>query len=406
VYLPSLVVEAARWAFERSAGAGGSLRIVTAVDVFALALVLLTALAGYRKGLVAGALSLAGIALGAWLGSRVGPQFLNGGHQSPYQPLAALAGAAVGAVVLEMVGTLAGLSLRGGVRGSPFRRADSAGGLMLGAVAGLAAVWVLGAAALFVPGQPGLRRAAQRSSILRELNGVVAPRTLLGVLARIDPFPTFAGQVPPVRAPDPRLARLPAVQAARSSVVRVLGTACGLGVEGTGWVARRGLVVTAAHVIAGEDDTVVQLDSGEPLRAEAAAFDRRNDVAVLRVPGLTARPLRLADPRAGRAVAVLGYPGNGRFTATPARIGPTQVRLTEDAYGRGRVFRELTSLRGRVRHGNSGSPAVDRAGAVETTVFAALVGARGGLGVPAGIVNDALEAAAKGGVVSTGACAP
>jgi S1-C subfamily serine protease len=165
------------------------------------------------------------------------------------------------------------------------------------------------------------------------------------------------------------------------------------------------LVVTAAHVVAGEHDTLIELDSGERLRAEAAAFDRRNDVAVLRVPGLGAPPLRLRNPRKGLAVAVLGYPENGPFAATAARIGPTQVRLTEDAYGTGRVFRELTSLRGRVRHGNSGSPAVDRTGAVATTVFAALVGARGGLGVPSSIVARAL-AHARAGTVSTGPCAP
>jgi S1-C subfamily serine protease len=189
-------------------------------------------------------------------------------------------------------------------------------------------------------------------------------------------------------------------------VVRVLGTACGLGVEGTGWVGGPGLVVTAAHVVAGQHDTLVELVDGERLRAQAAAFDRRNDLAVLRVDGLNATPLRLVAPRVGAPVAVLGYPNNGPFTATPGRIGPTQVRLTQDAYGTGHVFRELTSLRGSVRHGNSGSPAVDRDGNVETTVFASLVGARGGLGVPTGVVSRNLDSAQRGLTVSTGPCAP
>ena len=344
---------------------------MTFIDGLALLVVVLAALAGFRKGLVAGALSVIGILLGAWLGSRVGPDFLRGGQRSPYQPLAALAGAAVGAILFETLGT------------------------------------VLGAVALFIPGDPGLRRAAQRSTVLRELNGVVPPRRLLGVLARIDPFPALAGQAPRVAAPDPRIARFSSVRDARPSVVRVLGSACGLGVEGTGWVAASGLVVTAAHVVAGQHDTVVQVESGDRLSAVAAAFDRRDDVAVLRVAGLDARPLRLTAPHTGTAVAVLGYPENGPFTVTPARIGPTQVRLTEDAYGTGHVFRELTSLRGRVRHGNSGSPAVDRSGAVETTVFASLIGARGGLGVPSQIVARVLAAAEHTtGTVSTGPCAP
>src|SRR5436853_2430923 len=190
---------------------------------------------------------MVGILIGAWIGSRVGPAFLSGGHESPYQPLAALAGAAIGAIVLETAGTLAGSALRAGRRVRPLHSFDAAGGLVLGALSGLVVVWVLGAVAFFVPGEPGLRRAAQRSAVLRHLNTVVPPRELIGVLARIDPFPSLAGQAPRVAAPNPALARSPGVVAARSSVARVLGTACGLGVEGSGWVAADGLVVTAAH---------------------------------------------------------------------------------------------------------------------------------------------------------------
>ena len=379
---------------------------MTALDVLALVLIVVAALAGYRKGLVAGALSVIGIVLGAWLGSRIGPQFLSGGQESPYQPLAALAGAAIGAIVLETLGTLVGSAVRARGKLRPFQGADSAGGLILGVFSGLFVVWVLGAVALFVPGEPGLRRAAQRSTVLRHLNDVVAPRELIGVLARIDPFPSFAGEAPRVAPPNPQLARSRRVLGARASVVRVLGTACGLGVEGTGWVAAPGLVVTAAHVVAGEADTLVQLSDGERLRGVAVAFDPRNDVAVLRIGGLDAPPLRLAEPRTGQAVAVLGYPNDGPFASTPARIGPTVVRVTEDAYGNGHVFRELTSLRGVVRHGNSGSPAVDAQGRVETTVFASLIGARGGLGVPTKIVAQAIDDARDGGTVSTGGCAP
>ena len=379
---------------------------MTTVDVLALVVVAAAALAGYRKGLIAGALSVAGIALGAYIGSQLGPRLLSGGQHSPYQPLAALAGAAVGAILLETLGTIVGSTLRGGVRFSPLRPFDSVGGLVLGAVSGLVVIWVLGAVALFVPGQAGLRRAAQRSTLLRQLNGVVPPRELLGVLARIDPFPALAGQVPRVAPPDPRLSRSTAVSLDRASVVRVLGTACGVGVEGTGWVGGKDLVVTAAHVVAGQKDTLVEVSSGERLRATAATFDRRNDVAVLRVDGLNLPPLELVQPRVGTPVAVLGYPENGPFTATPARIGPTQVRLTQDAYGTGHVFRELTSLRGRVRHGNSGSPAVDIDGRVRTTVFASLVGARGGLGVPTKIVAAALHRAATGAATTTSSCAP
>jgi uncharacterized membrane protein required for colicin V production len=377
---------------------------VTKVDLIVIGFVALTSFIGWRKGLVASALSLAGIILGALLGSRLAPQLLEGGTSSPYTPLAALAGAAVGAIVFETLGTLAGSALRSRLRKPRLSTFDSAGGLVLGAVAGLAVVWVLGAVALLLPGQADLRRGAQGSALLRRLNQVIPPTDLLNALARIDPFPVITGPAAPVAPPDPRLTGARGVRAAAPSVVRVLGTACGLGVEGSGWVARPNLVVTAAHVVAGQKDTVVELQSGGRLRADVVAFDRRNDVAVLRVADLGLRPLPLAPARPGVAVAVLGFPENGPFTATPARIGRTSVVLAEDAYGTGPVARPITSLRGRVRHGDSGAPAVDARGAVEATIFAARLRTAGGYGVPAEVVRAALEKARA--PVSSGDCAP
>jgi uncharacterized membrane protein required for colicin V production len=378
---------------------------VTKVDLGAIAFCLLTAFIGWRKGLLASALSVLGIVLGAWLGSRLGPELLEGGSDSPYTPLAALAGAAVGAIVLETLGTFAGSALRGRLKTPRLRSFDAIGGVVLGGLAGLAVVWVIGAAALLWPGQTGLRQGAQRSFVLRRLNEVVPPRELLNALARIDPFPAITGPAAPARPPDPRLASAPAVKRAADSIVRVLGTACGIGVEGTGWVAGPHLVVTAAHVVAGEDDTLVALESGARYVAQVAAFDPRNDVAVLRVAELDARALRLVEPRPGTAVAILGFPENGPFAVTPGRIGRTAVVPSENAYGRGPVLRAITALRGNVRHGDSGAPAIDTDGAVETTVFAARRGSRGGYGVPASAIRRALDEAG-GQPVSTGGCAP
>ncbi len=377
---------------------------MTKVDLIAFGFVAITAFIGWKKGLVASALSVAGIVLGAWLGSRVAPALLEGGSSSPYTPLAALAGAAVGAILLETLGTLAGASLRSRIRKPRLSTFDAFGGVALGAVAGLAIVWVLGAVALLLPGQADLRHGAQKSTLLRRLNEVISPEKVLNALARIDPFPAITGPAAPVALPDARLAHAPAVRAAGPSVVRVLGTACGVGVEGTGWTARTSLVVTAAHVVAGQDDTTVELQSGARLPAQVVAFDQRNDIAVLRVDGLGLRPLPLAPARSGTSVAVLGYPENGPFTATPARIGRTSVVLAEDAYGRGPVTRAITSLGGRVQHGDSGAPAVDARGGVESTVFAARLRTVGGYGVPDKVVRAALNSAH--GPVSTGDCAP
>lgn len=378
---------------------------VTRVDWIALGFVALMALLGLRRGLIAGALSAAGIVVGAVIGARTAPHLLSGGSHSPYTPLAALAGATLGAMLLESVGSLAGMWLRQGLRIPPLRAVDSLGGLVLGAVTGLAVVWVLGAVALQLPGQTKLRRGVQESLVLRRLNAAVSPAAVLNALARVDPLPELAGPLAPIERPDPAVLRDPVVRRASASVVRVLGTACGLGVAGTGWVAAPGLVVTAAHVVAGEDDTtVVEIRSTRRLRAEPVAVDTRNDVAVLRVEGLGGKPLRLASPRPGTGVAILGYPGNRAFTSTAGRIGRTTAVFAQDASGGHRVFRSITTLAGEVRPGNSGSPAVDAGGAVETTVFASRVAVGGGYGVPDDPVRRAIAHGRAGDRASTGAC--
>lgn len=375
---------------------------MTAVDWVALVLVLLAAAGGAVQGFVWSGLSLAGLVVGAILGGRLAPVVLAHGSSSRYAPLVALGGAIALSVGFELIGSTLGAVIRSRERTRRLRNLDSVGGVVAGALVGLVVVWVLGAMALQLPGQTQFREAVQRSAVLRQLNSIVPPRTLLNALARIDPFPTLAGPPLPAGPVDPRVLARPGVQHAAPSVVRVLGTACGLGVEGTGWVAANGLVVTAAHVVAGESDTSIVTRTGT-LTAQAVAFNPHDDVAVLRVPGLTERPLRLVDPRPGTPVAVVGYPENGPLAAVPGRIGTTATVLAPDAYGRGPVSRSVTSLSGDVRHGDSGGPSVDAAGAVEAMVFAARASGGGGYGVPASIVRRALARAR--GPVSTGPCA-
>ncbi|MGZ4309290.1 MAG: MarP family serine protease [Gaiellaceae bacterium] len=375
---------------------------MTLVDWLAVALVLVAALGGAAQGFVWSSLSLVGLALGAVIGGRIAPILLAGGAHSQYAPVIALAGAVTLALVFELLGSTAGAALRRRERRF-LREADSMAGVVAGALIGLVVVWVLGAMALQLPGQTKLRLAVQRSLVLRHLNAIVPPGTILNALARIDPFPRLAGPPVPTLPPDPRVLEQPGVQTAAASIVRVLGTACGLGVEGSGWVARPGLVVTAAHVVAGETDTTVTTVTGRTLPARAVAFDPHNDVAVLRVPGLSARPLRLADPKYGTAVAIVGYPQNGPFDAVPGRVGSTATVITQDAYGRGPVTRTVTSLSGDVRHGDSGGAAVDASGAVQSTVFAARVNGTGGYGIPAAIVRRDLASTRV--PVSTGPCA-
>jgi S1-C subfamily serine protease len=377
---------------------------VTKVDWLALAFVTLTALLGLKKGLIASALSVTGIVVGAIVGARLAPQLLTGGSNSPYTPLAGLAGAAFGAVLFETAGAFLGGMARGALPLPPLRALDSAGGFVLGAAAGLALVWVVGASALLIPGQKDLRRAAQQSLVLQRLYSALPPSSVMKILARVDPFPSIGGPLAPVDPPDPTLLESPGVRSAAPSVVRVLGTACGLRIAGSGWVVEPSLVVTAAHVVAGQEDTVVTSSRLPRTPVTVVAFDRKNDLALLRVPGLRLRPLPLRKPKPGQPVAILGYPENGPLTVVAGRLGATSVVLSEDAYGHGPVARTITAVRGDVRHGDSGGPTVDTSGNVATTVFAARLGSKGGFGIPIDVLRKLLRRDLSHSV-STGACA-
>jgi S1-C subfamily serine protease len=379
---------------------------VTGLDWLILVFVLAMGVWGYHQGLLVGSLSLAGFALGAFAGSRLGPALLADGSESPYAPAIALLGAL-------LVGGIVAVSLEGvahAIRARVLRRdgvmiVDAAGGALLLAALGLGLAWLFGAVALNTPGAKDLRQAVQRSAILRALNGTFPPSGgLLNILNRIDPRVAINGPSPGVGPPDSRLAGDPDIVESEDSVVKVLGTACGLGVEGSGWVVAPGLVITNAHVIAGEEDTTVTPSGGSAHDAIPVHFDSTNDFALLRVGSLDSPALRLAgDPAAGTPGAVVGYPENGSFTISPARLGATGTVISQDAYGRGPVSRRMTALRGEIRSGNSGGPMVDGAGAVLTTVFAATTeGKPSGYGVPNEIVREAL--ADSTGEVDTGPC--
>ena len=381
-----------------------TLGFLTGIDWVIVGAVVLLGLFGWAQGFISGVLALAGFVAGAWLGTRIAPLVLSGGRESQWAPAFALIGAIVAGGVLAAGFEGVGARLRARLRSPAFATVDGALGAVLIACVGLLIAWVLGAVALRA--DPDVRRDVQQSTILRQLNAILPPTgPLLNTLRALDPFPHIDGPSANVPAPRAGIARDPQVQEARRSVVKILGSACGVGVEGSGWVARDGIVVTNAHVVAGQEDTRVLPEGREPaLDAQAIAFDPKNDIAVLRVDGLDAPALEMAnDPKSGTSAAILGFPLNGPYDVRPGRLGQTRDVVTQDAYGRGPVRRRIASLRGVVRSGNSGGPMVDGAGRVVATIFAATTsGPRGGYAIPNEIVRD--ELANASGPVGTGPC--
>ncbi|MCW2926991.1 MAG: Colicin production protein [Thermoleophilia bacterium] len=391
------------------------------LDLLIISITLALAALGYAQGFIVGAASIGGLALGALVGTRVTHALLDrsGGEAGAAGAAnwAPIIGLGVG-LLITLIGAMAmqdlGASLRGQVRDrvAEMTIADHVmGAILLGAV-GLLIAWVSAAAAVGIPQLRELRPQIVTSRIVSELNGVLPDAgPLLGVIASYDPFPTFDGGKIVAAAPDAALPRDPEVRNASRSVVRVVGTACGYRITGTGWVGATGYVITNAHVVAGQRDTAVQVAGrGELIDADVVSFDEVNDIAVLRVGGLDLTPLRpIAKVDQGAAAAVLGYPENRGFVATPARFSDERTVRGDDIYGLGSHQRRVTSFRGIVRHGNSGGPVVDGDGRVISTVFASTVGSqvRGGYGVPNDLAGDALafgRAVPDGKVVRTGRC--
>ena len=299
------------------------LGFMSLVDWVIVAFVAVLAVWGFRQGLIVGVLGLGGLVIGVILGSRAAPLLLEGGSGSPYAPLFALLGGLLGGSLALGIAVSVGDGVRSAaVRGPLGRILDGAGGAILIAAVGVALVWIAGAAYLYSAAPGPLRDEVRGSTLLAEVNGVLPPSgPLIEALYKIDPFPRVAASPGPVQAPDAGIGADPEVRSSARSVVRVSGTSCGLGVMGSGWVVAPGLVVTNAHVVAGQRDTEVQTFDGRVTRAVPVAYEPRNDIAVLAADvALPALGLE-AGSSVDLPAAVIGYPQDGPLTVTPARAG-------------------------------------------------------------------------------------
>jgi len=301
---------------------------VNLIDLIMIAIVLLLGYAGFRQGLVVGLCSLVGFVIGLYGATRLAQHLLAGGTSSPYAPVWGASCALALAVLFSAGMESFGIQLRDRVHLSGAALIDRALGGLLALVIGLLGVWISAAIIVGVPQLRTARAAIVQSKIIQQLNETLPPTgNFLNLLARYDPLPSVNGPRIVVQAPDVRTLADPEVRAAANSVVRVVGTACGFAVTGSGWVAKQHIVITNAHVIAGEDDTAVQVKGGRnDLRAQVLWFDPVQDLAVLYVPELGRAPLTIAKAAIPSApAAVLGYPENGPFDSRPARINDSRL---------------------------------------------------------------------------------
>lgn len=385
------------------------------VDIIVVLVLIAALFGGLLRGLVATAGTLVGIILGAviavWLTPVIAPIFAGWEYRSLVLAIIALGIV----VVLASIGTAVGARLRRGVDRAKLAPLDRILGGLVNTVAA-AIVLLLASGAIVGSGMPVVAPAVASSRVLGAIDAITPP-AVDSALAELRGFivdegiprvgdllaPEVEPTAPPVSLDDPQLER------AAASVARISGNAyaCGASLTGSGFVVANDLVVTNAHVVAGVDTPLVELPGRDAEEGRVVYFDPIDDIAVISVAGLDARPLPIVgDVAAGTPVAVQGYPLGGPFTSTSAYVLSVGNAIVSDIYEDSSQPREIYALEADVRPGNSGGPLLTAKGEVTGLVFArGQDDATRGYAMTTEELQPALEVSADAATVSSGKCA-
>lgn len=385
-----------------------------ALDIAILAAAVFAGVGGYRLGFLGRAVSWLGLALGFYLAVRILPPVLGGMQRSTATTLLVVAVVILvgGAMVGQGLGLLAGAQLHRALPMGPVRLADRVVGALVGAAGVVAILWLLIPSLAQVQGWPA--QAVTGSSISRLVSRALPPPpSALQLLRRLvgNGNPEVFSVLQPGRAsgPPPAGSPLTAAVAQRvlASTVKVEGTACNEIIEGSGFTVATDLVVTNAHVVAGEGrgDTSVLTPDGRTLAAGVVMYDPNRDIALLRVPGLGEAPLAVGTPQVGGTGAVFGHPeGQDQVAVSPARISQLENAVGPDIYGNHNVKRAILVLAASLAHGDSGGALVDDSGQVTGVAFAISANSSGtAYALSSSELDQALAEPQTPGA-STGAC--
>ncbi|TSE00591.1 MarP family serine protease [Skermania sp. ID1734] len=355
------------------------------VDIAVLLIALVAAISGWRQGAVASALAFFGVVLGAVAGILIAPHVLVHVNEGRGRVLLGVLLIVTLVIVGEVAGMVLGRAIRSSMHSPAARGIDSTIGAVLQAVGVLVAAWLL-AVPLAASSQPEIAAAVRGSRVLSTVDEA-APNWLqqlpdeFSSLLNTSGLPEVIGPfartpVAAVAAPDANLLSSPVVANLQPSVLRIRGVApsCQRALEGSGFVVAPDRVMTNAHVVAGTTSVNVDTPDG-PLKANVVLFDPTVDIAILDVPDLTAPVVQFAPKPVpdGSDAIVLGYPNGGPYTASAARIRETLDLTGPNIYRSSTVEREVYTVRGKIRQGNSGGPLVDDQGRVLGVVFGAAV---------------------------------
>jgi len=352
---------------------------VNLLDVTVIGAIVLAGLGGYRAGFLARVASWVGIAVGFYISLRLLPTVLSSFRlpTASGRLLVAVTVLVVGTFIGQAMGLVAGHRARGFLPVGGARTVDRAVGAFAGAMSIVIALWLSLPTLADVAGWPA--RQARGSVVARVVSASFPkpPNATLAVRRLVDDrrFPNvFDGLKPAPDAGMPPIASglKPAVQAqVIGATVKIeADQGCSRIQEGSGFVITENVVVTNAHVVAGQKHIEVIRPDGKRLTATVAVFDANRDLAVLRIDKLGLPSLGRANAKAGQTGAVFGHPGGQEVVrAAPARIS-SEVRAKGQGIYLQDTEREVFILAANLRPGDSGGPLVDRDGSVVGVAFA------------------------------------
>jgi len=358
------------------------------LDLVLIALACAFAVAGYRQGFIIGVLSFVGFTGGALVGIYLAPGLaMTLTSRQNVQAVLAIIGVFAAAVAGMLVASAFGVLLRSRVTGRPSTLIDSIGGAAVNVVAILVLAWLIGSLVAYAPPFPAIAREINGSLVLRSVDRLIpqgawpkftALRRLLSTQPYVQVFGALGAETAlSVPKLDPQVLHSAGLRRDSDSVVKIEGLAssCARTIEGTGFVISRDHVITNAHVVAGVNGPEVYTKAGDGADpAKVVLFDPERDIAVLYVPGLDLPALHFAGPAPfGASAIVAGYPLDASFTATPARVGRSELASGPDIYNDKRVVRDIYPIRATIRPGNSGGPLIAPNGRIYGMVFAAAV---------------------------------
>jgi S1-C subfamily serine protease len=335
------------------------------IDIFIAAGFLVFGWIGFRRGILRTVLSIIGLVVGGAAGAIATPsiQSLISSSAFGFKPTIGLTTIILGASLGMFLFGVLGSFLRVVLLPFPFMKTiDSLIGFVLAIVAVASISSTLSSAAQVIPNKT-VNNLFENSQLISQIDqylpdrfknaaqkiqNVITNSPLPGVFRSMVESRIIPSQLEEeIEIPD-------LVANSIASTVRIDGIAesCSAAMVGTG---------------------LITLSKSQPqLGGKVIAIDRKKDIAIIFVPGLTGEKLTFIGPVTPNEVGfVVGYPNGGSLRTNAVSVSAEFESLGTDIDGNGEARRAVIVFGGDVKPGNSGGPLLNDQGQVLGVVFAA-----------------------------------